>query len=104
MPTRLGLACRGLEKGHTANGWLGMGGSQGVYLNQFIIKQGRTSCLALRARDMVWITPLWLPGLPKSSAVSALWKKSCSWPKLCQGMVLTVQGMGRCVPSMPLGD
>ena len=59
MPTRSGLPYHGLEKGDTANRWLAMGGCQGLYLNQFIIKQDRACCLALRARDMVRITSLY---------------------------------------------
>lgn len=85
MPTGLGPPCHGLEKADTANGWLATGGHRGLCLNQFIIKQGRACCLVLRARDVVRITSPWLPGLPKSSVASRLWKKPCSWPKLCQG-------------------
>lgn len=81
----------GWKRGNTAHGWLATGRTQGFYFNQFIIKQGRVYCWALRARDMVQITSLWfcvilwLPGLPKSNVVSVLWKKPCSCPKLCQG-------------------
>lgn len=73
-----------------------MGRSKGLNLSQFIIKQGRASCLALRARDMVQITSLRLPGLPKRGVCVV--EKTLFLGKAVPGTGLPARGMGNCAP------